>query len=679
MEHQFSGQWITDREFATLASRNVFHKQLERVELPCDEHRNRHILFRRSFQLTHKPSTAIMYITADDYYKLYINGRFVAQGPAPSYPQRMRYNAVDVTDYLTAGHNVVAVHTLYKGLINRVWVSGDGRHGLLCDLVADGETLLASDECFLTHPHTGYTETGTSGYQTQFLETYDSAAPEVGFEAIDFDDSAWAHACVKQTDYTLAPQETKMLDFETIRPAEVIERGVPDDASKKSIYIDFGKCYVGYLSVTASGRVGDTVTVRCAQELSDEEQKILRYQMRCNCVYDEAWLLSGRPDDTLSWFDYKAFRYAELIVPQTCVVSDIVLIARHYPFTLNAKLKPEFAGDEALERVWALCVHSQRYGVQEVIQDCMDREKGFYVGDGCYTALAHMILSGDDSMSRKLIDDAFLSTFITDGMVTCLNCSFMQEIAEYPLMLVSLILWHYRVTDDKAYLAKNYPGARALLEAYRRDYEREGLLRDLDKWCVVEWPANYRDGYDVDIAEGKVCHEPHIAINAYYIEAVRCVNAIARILGEPAYRDETPLIQAFMRAFYDEKRHLFTDSLTSNHISYVGNIFPFAFGLVPDAQCEENMLAMIRERGIEGVNFFCGFPMLVVLTRRGEKALLRRQLSSPNAWLRMLREGATSTYEAWGRDCKWNTSLFHLMFTFAAIFLAEGTEDIFAL
>ena len=51
-----------------------------------------------------------------------------------------------------------------------------------------------------------------------------------------------------------------------------------------------------------------------------------------------------------------------------------------------------------------LCVHSQRYGVQEVIQDCMDREKGFYVGDGCYTALAHMILSGDDSMSRKLID-----------------------------------------------------------------------------------------------------------------------------------------------------------------------------------------------------------------------------------------------------------------------------------
>ena len=35
----------------------------------------------------------------------------------------------------------------------------------------------------------------------------------------------------------------------------------------------------------------------------------------------------------------------------------------------------------------------------------------------------------------------------------------MQEIAESPLMLISLILWHYRVCGDREYLAKNYPGS----------------------------------------------------------------------------------------------------------------------------------------------------------------------------------------------------------------------------
>ena len=94
--------------------------------------------------------------------------------------------------------------------------------------------------------------------------------------------------------------------------------------------------------------------------------------------------------------------------------------------TASAKIKEEYRGNTDIERIWELCVNTQRYGVQEVIQDCMEREKGFYLGDGCYTALTHMVLTGDDSMTRKLIDDAFASSFITEGLVTCMDCSFMQ-------------------------------------------------------------------------------------------------------------------------------------------------------------------------------------------------------------------------------------------------------------
>ena len=55
----------------------------------------------------------------------------------------------------------------------------------------------------------------------------------------------------------------------------------------------------------------------------------------------------------------------------------------------------------------------------------------------------------------------------------------------------------------------------------------------------------------------------------------------------------------------------------------------------------------------------------------GEDARLRTALLHEGAWLRMLREDATTTFEGWGRDTKWNTSLFHLTMSYAAAFMAD--------
>ena len=83
----------------------------------------------------------------------------MTQGPTPSYHFQYNYNVIDITSYLKEGRNVIAVHTLYQGLINRTWQSGDQRHGLIMDLVVDGEVLAYSDESFKTAVHSGYAET----------------------------------------------------------------------------------------------------------------------------------------------------------------------------------------------------------------------------------------------------------------------------------------------------------------------------------------------------------------------------------------------------------------------------------------------------------------------------------------------------------------------------------------
>ena len=195
------------------------------VDLPCDEHRNRHILFRKKFVCDNVGDNAKVYISADDYYKLYINGRFVAQGPAPSYHFKYNYNVIDVSKYLVGGENTIAVHTLYQGLINRVWQSGDNRHGLILDLMIDNVAVVSSDETFKTTLHSAYTESGICGYETQFLERYDSNASEVGFASPDFDDIGWEQASIsKYADHTLTLQKSYMLEFEAVNPVCVTKR-----------------------------------------------------------------------------------------------------------------------------------------------------------------------------------------------------------------------------------------------------------------------------------------------------------------------------------------------------------------------------------------------------------------------------------------------------------------------
>ena len=669
--HDFNGKWITDPEFSDLKPRNVFHRQLDRTELPCDEHRDRHILFRKEFVVGGDFSDAVVYISADDYYKLYINGEFVAQGPAPSYHFRYNYNRIPVAKFLKAGENVIAVHTLYQGLINRVWQSGDNRHGLILDLEWGGKVRVCSDETFKTCPHSGYRETGTVGYDTQFMEEYDSRSKQVGFQLPGYDDSGWENASYSRyDDHELTEQKSKMLVFERINPVSL---RIQDN----KITADFGSVYVGYLNVTAKGPGGGRITVRCGQELNEDQS--VRFELRANCRYEEDWILSGN-NDRLDWFDYKSFRYAELVLPDNAEVEEIYLTARHYPFQLKTELRAEYRGNEKLKKIWKLCVNSQKYGVQEAILDCMEREKGFYLGDGCYTALANFILTKDDGMVRKIIDDAFASAFITDGLVTCLDCSFMQEIAEYPLILVYLIYWHYRLTGDVVYLEGSYRKATKLLEAYRRDYEKDYLLRDLDKWCVVEWPRNFRHGYDVDISEGKVCHQPHISINAYYIEAIKTLNKMAEILGEAEYRDISPLNKAFITAFYDRKEHLFRDGLETEHKSLIGNIFPFAFEILPDKEFSENIQKMILENGISSVSLFCAFLTLEGFVRAGKKDIIGDLLSDSGAWLRTIREDGKMTFEGWGRETKQNASLFHMTMSYGAVFLADiDLENLFCI
>lgn len=648
--HEFRSQWITNEDFAPLAPLKVFHKESENPELYHEEkYRNRHILFRKKITLP-AFSKADIHISADDYYKLYINGVFVTQGPAPGYPSHYYYNEIDVTNYLILGENTIAVHTYYQGLINRVWVSADYRHGLVFDLTVDGKCIVESDESWKCAEHTGYIACGKIGYDTAYAENYDAGSPEYDFASPDFDDSGWKNACFRQiTDYTLYPQPTKQLEIYDVKPQTLTRTDF-------GYRIDFGFEAVGYLTFRASGKRGDVLVLRYGEELNPDGS--VRFDMRCNCKYEEKFTLSGREGDRLSQYDYKAFRFAEIHVPDSAYVQEdsIAFTVRHYPFR---EVKRYEGGNQRLAAIYKLCSDTIKYGVQECYVDCPTREKGQYLGDVTIAGIASVVLTDESSMMKKALENFAQSSFICKGLMTVAPASLMQEIADYSLQFPFQVLWLYRYTGDKAFLEQMYPFVMNIYDYFAAYQNESGLIENVRaKWNMVDWPANLRDDYDFPLERpiGSGCHN---VLNAFYLAMLQHIDEIRAELGIQPIGARERVREAYIRAFYNEKQKLFVDGVDSIHASFHSNAIALFAGVWTDEENKRAMIRLIEQKKLTCGGVYMAFFAGYALKQVGETALMERLIADDAAWANMLAEGATTCFETWGKDQKWNTSLFH--------------------
>lgn len=76
---------------------------------------NQTILLRKNFQLETKPSEAHLSITADSWYRLFVNDAWANDGPCRSWPEHYQYDEIDLEPYLKAGKNELCVITKYWG------------------------------------------------------------------------------------------------------------------------------------------------------------------------------------------------------------------------------------------------------------------------------------------------------------------------------------------------------------------------------------------------------------------------------------------------------------------------------------------------------------------------------------------------------------------------------------
>ncbi|MCM1330537.1 MAG: family 78 glycoside hydrolase catalytic domain, partial [Ruminococcus sp.] len=567
----------------------------------------------------------VLRVCAHDRYMLWIDGVYSGQGPVPSYPETAYFDSYKIP----CGRSVtIALHIYCGGLENRV-CCGAEKPEFCVSVSRDGSEMPLGTDIWRYCVLNAYSG-GIAGYDTQFLEDFDSSIYPYGWQLPDFADGGWERLVTSDCAAKFLSRPIKPLCEYKLKA--VAERRLPD-----GFILDFGKEITGNLYAKAEGKAGSVVTLRFGEELANGGR--VRYDMRCGCKYEEKWTLGGGVN-VLEQFDYKAFRYAEIIFGGDVSVTEVCASVRHYPIDENLCELSCPSGE--LEDIFKICKNAVKCCTQEGYLDCPTREKGQYLGDAIITARSQVWLTGSTEMLRKCIRDFIASAEIFPALLAVAPCSLRQRIADFSLLFPLLPLTDYEFTGDKAFLRECYPTVKEMLGFFKRYKRSDGLLENVkDLWNLVDWSENMRDNYDFPLPQPVVGDGCHNAVNALWVGANILTERVGEILDIPAEKYSEPLKKAFVSAFYRPDSRLFADSTESSHCSLHANIYAAYFDLFPDG--ENGFAALMEENGR-----FCGaFPIyfaMRALARIGRHDVLWRVLTrdGEHGWRNMLREGATA-------------------------------------
>lgn len=659
--------WLTSHRFYHLTDYRRYG--YNRIPEFNSDIQNIHTLFRKEFTLPDKKiRSAKLFITGDDIYKLYLNGNFVGEGPAQSYPFAYNYNCYDVTDLLKSGQNAIGVHLYYQGLFNIYLMSADNLCGMIAQLeitYQDSETqVIASDRTWKYTECDAYSATHIYGYQTQFSEDIDLSNFPYGWAETGFNDETWKNAYIPSNpyppEYTLVPQITPTAQREKIYPLHIkkIENGY---------FFDFGKEYAGSLAFPIQGKKGQKIELRCGEELTENGR--VRFELRANCTYQETITLSGK-EDFVDFFDYKGYRYAEILnTDEHFNPSAVYTLSRNYPFPAKENTARFVCSDENMNKIWEICANAVQYGTQDTYYDCPTREKGGFIGDALVTGLTHLILTADARIYKKFILDMLYSSRYSPALACHVPSYNINICADYSALAPLFLDIYYQYTGDKEFLAKTLPIAEGVWEYYSQFLEN-GLIRRIRHMpkvpeyldpLLVDWPQSLRDGYDLKSAKdgASTLH------NVYFYGFLTTTGKLYRIIGNEKrakYFDSIAqeLKQRLIEENYDFSLGLFKDATNSEHMSLHANVLPLFYNFsLPNGY--EPMKNLIMEKKLACGSYLLAFLLLQGLYQTGYDELAFTLLNNKekNSWYTMLQHGATACAEVWHPDQKGNISWCH--------------------
>lgn len=507
---------------------------------------NHHLLFR-SIVLGRdvKDGVTKIALTASNMYQLFVNGQFVAEGPARAGHGYYRVDEIDISKYLTSEQNVIAIYVASYYIKNFYLIK---QPGFLCaEIMCDDKVLAATgnnDTCgFTAMLHSArFRKVARYSYQRPFCEAYEL---DEAYQALltDADNSIETVelAEVEQKDFLEREAPYPCYDFiaaqklvakgnvtfveEPIKPVRTTRIFMPDpELSFKRAELEISNC--------------DEISkgVYQMEETFENEQDVLPLELNANTfsilalptektgfitleleVTEDTQFMVGF-DEILTEGDIALFRMQAINSVIWKLKKGNYSLITNEPYSMkylklinkseNAVVKvskvgiTEFAFDyhddglksdnAVLNRIYDAGVETFRQNTVDIYMDCPSRERAGWLCDSFFTSRVEYELTGKSAVEKNFLENFIFSKAfngVDEGMLPmCYPADFAKSYIPQWAMWYVLELEEYLERTKDRQLIKDAMGRIRDLLSFFEQYENEdGLLEKLPSWNFVEW------------------------------------------------------------------------------------------------------------------------------------------------------------------------------------------------
>jgi hypothetical protein len=654
------------------------------------------ILFRKNFELPKKPEKFIIHLSADNHYRLFVNGKYITRGPARGDLSHWFFETLDIAAELKTGNNTIAAEVVnwgpkrsftYFSQMTSFIMQGDSEAEKVVN-TSGGSWKCFHNPAFNAKMIEWMTDRTTIDFGLYVGNPTDSIVGEKypwGWENRDYNDSDWLPA--KWADISggrdeqfaggilygggkmLIPRRTGLLketklQFAAIRRTSGME--VNDNflkgtgsltipANKKvTILIDQNNETIGYPEMAVSGGKGAHIQAMYAENLimkikspkGNRDEIDGKYMVGIKDIF----IPDGGKNRLFKPTYLRAFRYIQLDV-ETKNESLIIESYQHVACTAPIELKAIFeTGNELtswmMDAGWrTISICAQDYLLSDAYYEQMQ-----YTGDSRVHNLSLLTLSGDDRLTRNALIQ-FDQSRIPEGLTyACYPNPFHLIIPSYSLIWIDQLHDYMMWKDDKAFISQFELGIGNVLYWFEQKMQPNGLIGKMDWWGALAWPRHYNNGEPPGIYEGN-----NTLYTLHYAYTLRHAADISDYLGKPEqankYRSRADEICVAVNNLCKNSDGFYTESSENKQVSQITNLLAILAEAVKGDEARQLMQKLLEPKDWFGqVDLFLHLYLFEAMNKTG---LQDKFMTDLTEWQLMKERGMSGFAEVpleWGEE-----------------------------
>ncbi len=654
------------------------------------------ILFRKDFDLSMKPEKFVVHLSADNHYRLFVNGQYILRGPARGDISHWFYETIDIAPYLQTGRNTIAAEVVNWGpkrsftffsQMTSLILQGDTEAEKVVNTLGGGWKC-QRNEAYAPKIVDWMTDRNTIDFGLYVGNPTDSIRADKypwGWETTFYDDSNWqpakwcdiaggrdrqfAGGILYSGGKLLIPRRTGILKetnvcFTTVRKSSGIGKnedfihgkGSLTIPSKKkiSILIDQNFETLGYPEMLVSGGKDAHIQAMYAENMivRNHAPKGNRNDIEGKRLVGikDVFVPDGGKNRLFKPTYIRAFRYIQLDIEtkdEPLVIEKYNHIVCNAPIEMKARLE---TGNTQIDWMMDAGWRTVSICAQDMLISDAAYEQMQYTGDSRVHNLSLLTLSGDDRLTRNALIQ-FDQSRIPEGLTyACYPNPFYLIIPSYSLIWIDQVHDYMMWKDDKTFISQFEPGIRNVLYWFEQKMQPNGLIGKMDWWGALAWPRHYKNGEPPTVYEGN-----NTLYSLHYAYTLRHAAEIFDYLGKSVqaleYRNRANQICDAVNKECKNLDGFYTESPENEQVSQITNLLAILAEATKGNDAKQLMAKLLEPKDWFGqVDLFLHLYLFEAMNKTGFQEQFLKQTSE---WQLMKERGMSTFAEVpleWGEE-----------------------------